>query len=118
MKYYQYSLAAMLAALWLSISSRPAQADDVSQLYRFTAFPYYKITTNLTIYAQLGYAINPDKESQLYNLISPGLYYKLTPWFDLWGGLNNRYIQNGEAPNAFLLRPFIGPKFFLPNRWK
>ncbi len=118
MKYYQNSLAVVLAVLCLDILSKSAQADDVTDEYRFTAFPYYRINTNITIYAQLGYAINPDTHTQTYNLLSPGLYYKFTPSVELWGGLNNRYNQIDDKANTFLLRPFVGPKLFLPNKWK
>ncbi len=118
MKYYQYSLISSLALLCLVTLSNSARADDVNEEYRFTAFPYYKINTNITVYAQLGYAINPDAQSQIYNLLSPGAYYKFNPWLELWGGLNDRYTQNDGKANTFLFRPFIGPKLFLPNKWR
>ena len=95
-----------------------ARADDVTEQYRFTAFPYYHLTTNWTLFAQLGYQINPDQRTQTYDMLSPGVYYKFNSWFQLWGGLNNRYNQVNGGANTFLLRPFFGPKLDLPNKWE
>ena len=90
---------------------------DVTDNYRFTAFPYYKFSDKITAYAQLGYEFTPN-QTQTYNLLSPGMYYAFNPWLELWAGLNDRFNNNNDEANTFLLRPFIGPKLSIPNKWK
>ena len=114
---YQNRMAAFLVLLCLCLLSRPVWAD-INEDYRFTAFPYYNFSNNITAYAQLGYALNRNAHTQTYNLLSPGLYYKVNPWLELWGGLNNRFNQNNDKPDTFLLRPFVGPRLYLPNKLK
>ena len=118
MKHYQTDCAALLTLLCLYFFPLSVRASDVTDQYRFTAFPYIKLaSTNWTVFAQLGYNVNPDTRTQTYNMLSPGTYYKVTPWLELWGGLNNRYNQVGGGANTFLFRPYAGPKLFFPNRW-
>ncbi len=104
--------------LWcLFFCAGPARAD-VTDDYRFTAFPYYTFSDHVTAFAQLGYELNRNGHTQTYNLLSPGFYYKINPWLELWGGLNDRFNQNNDQADTFLLRPFVGPRLSLPNRWK
>lgn len=118
MKRYQNSLAAWLILLSGPVLTSLARAGDTDDNYRLTAFPYYSFSNNVTVFAQLGYQINNNGHTQTYNMLSPGLYYKVNTWLELWGGLNNRYNQNNNEANTFLLRPFVGPKLFVPNKWK
>jgi Protein of unknown function (DUF2490) len=116
MKRYQNSLAALLVLLCGPVLTGLAHAGDIDDDYRLTAFPYYNFSNNITAYAQLGYAIDNNGHTQTYNLLSPGVAYKVNSWLQLWAGLNDRYYQNNNQANTFLLRPFIGPKFFIPNK--
>ena len=116
-RYRQYRLAALFVALCLDFPTRPARAD-VSEDYRFTAFPYYTFSDKVTVYAQLGYQLNPDDHTRTYNLLSPGMYYTVNSWLELWGGLNDRFNNISDGPDTFVLRPFVGPKLSIPNKWK
>lgn len=107
-------LFGLFCALILACSARA----EVPNQYRFTAFPYYRVTTNWTIFAQLGYQITPDQQTQSYYMLSPGAFYKFNSWAEIWGGLNDRYNQVDGGANTFLLRPYIGPKLSVPNKWK
>ncbi len=118
MKRYQNDLAVLLLLLCSPVLISLAHADDINEDYRLTAFPYYSFSNNITAFAQLGYAIDNNGHTQTYNILSPGAFYKFNPWLELWGGLNDRYNQNNNQANTFLFRPFIGPKLFLPNKWK
>lgn len=110
-------IAAFIVLLCLELLAGSARAD-VAEDYRLTAFPYYSFSNRVTVFAQLGYELNRNAHTQTYNLLSPGLYYTVNPWLQLWGGLNDRYNQNSGTSDTFLFRPFAGPKLSLPNRWK
>lgn len=104
----------LLSLYFFAVSARADIMDD----YRLTAFPYYTFSNHITVFGQLGYELNRNAHTQTYNLLSPGVYYTVNPWLQLWGGLNDRYNQNSDQADTFLLRPFIGPKLSLPNKWK
>lgn len=101
--------------LLFAISSLRAQ--DVANQYRLTLFPHHPILGNLTGLGFFGYANNPEERSSTYYVGWPAFNYKANSWLQIWGGFNNRYIDNKDAADEFELRPFIGPKFFLPNEW-
>jgi hypothetical protein len=118
MKRRENSLAAWLILLCSSVLTNSTRAGGINDDYRWTAFPYYSFSNNITAYAQLGYERNNNGHTQTYNLLSPGLSYKVNPWLELWGGLNDRYNRNNNQANTFLFRPFLGPKLSIPNKWK
>src|SRR3974390_1651626 len=99
-----------IVLLWLvSGACAPLIAQDTSNLYRFTVFPYYDLSHKFTLYARLAYSLNPDTETQTFNVISPGVYYKPASWLQIWGGLVDRYTDN-KSPTAdqLELRPYVG----------
>jgi len=91
--------------------------DDRDGEYRLTLFPYHRITDNLTGFGYLGYVNNPDKEYQTAYL-GYGGSYTFNPSFQLWAGLIGTYTDNQNSSDKLELRPFIGPKLLLPNKWK
>jgi hypothetical protein len=118
MKYSQNTLSVVLMLSCLSLLPRLARANDAFNDYRLTVFPYYTFPDKITVFAHLGYELNRDGHTQTLNLLSPGLYYTVNPWLQLWGGLNDRYAENTTTSDTFILGPYVGTKLFLPNKWK
>ncbi len=91
--------------------------DDISNESRFTIFPYHQITDHLTGFGYLGYVDNSDKEYKT-GYLGYGASYSFNKEVQLWGGLIGTYTDNKNSADKLELRPFIGPKVFLPNDWK
>ena len=108
---------AFLAACIICIASMLRAGDDIGSESRYTLFPYYKIADQWTGFNYLGFVNNPDKDYQSYYL-GIGANWQPQPWIQVWGGLIGLYTDNATKANTLELRPFIGPKFFLPNDWK
>jgi len=96
--------------------------NDVTNEWRITAFPHYPIKGNLSGFGYLGWVKNPGAEYSLWYAGFPGVVYTAKPWFQAWGGLldiyTNNYTNENGKQDTLELRPFIGPKLFLPNRWQ
>jgi len=112
----------LVILVWLAVmapafSTRAQNDDDVNDEFRLTLFPYHRITDNLTGFGYLGYVNNPDNTYQTYYL-GYGGSYAFNPSVQLWAGLICTYTDNQGSPDKLELRPFIGPKLFLPNPWK
>jgi hypothetical protein len=103
----------LISLLFTAMSSCFATDNN----YRLTIFPWYTFTNHITVFAQLGSTLNPDQDTRVSQLISPGAYYTPTSWLQLWAGFNNRYTRNAHASDELELRPFGGFKVFLPNEW-
>ena len=93
--------------------------NPVTNEYRVTLFPYYPLKDNLTGFGYLGYVKDPDSNYTLFYAGWPGFNYQYKKWLQIWVGSLYIYTDNGMAQDKLELRPFIGPKFFLPNkrRW-
>jgi len=103
------------------LGTRAIQAqnnDDISNEYRFTVFPYHKITDELTGSGYLGYVWNPEKDYQTYYVGWPVASYSFNRSAQVWGELIGLYTDNENSADKFELRPFTGLKLFLPNDWK
>ena len=44
--------------------------------------------------------------------------YTANSWLQIWTGLFTYYTDNRDSSDTLELRPFIGPKLFIPNKWK
>jgi hypothetical protein len=95
-----------------------AAGDDIDNLYRFTVFPWYKLSDKFTAFARLSYSVDSGRDNRTLNFISPGVYYTPTPWLQVWEGMINRYVSKASAPDQLELRPYGGVKLFVPNDWK
>ena len=104
----------------LVIASLPARAQegDIGNEYRFTIFPFHRINDEVTGFGYLGYVTNPEKHYQTYYLGWPAASYAPNDWLQIWGGLVGLYTDNKTSADKLELRPFVGPKFFLPNEMK
>jgi hypothetical protein len=113
------ALAIISIAIGLACApqSRAAGDDDIANESRYTIFPYVTITDQLTGFGYLGYVLNDDKEYQT-GYLGLGASYSFNKSFQLWGGLIGTYTYDENKADKLELRPFIGPKFFLPNDWK
>ncbi len=110
-------LAVSFEAAFFAPSTAAQNNSDVANQYRLTLNPSAKITENLTGFALLGYANNPDNNSRTYTVRWPGMYYTVDKWLQIWWGLGTIYTDNeGLSANTLELRPFIGPKLFIPNK--
>lgn len=111
------ALLLSLVVAYYAPSASAQNNSDVANQYRLTLNPSSKITENLTGFALLSYGNSPDNDSRRYNVRWPGLYYSVDKWLQIWGGLNSIYTDNGGlSDNTLELRPFIGPKWFIPNK--
>jgi len=112
------ALACGLAAGLMCGLNASAQNDEpLGNEYRLTLFPYHRISDQATGFGYLGYVNNPDKDYQT-GYLGWGVNYSLSKSVQLWGGLIATYTGNEHSADKLELRPFIGPKFFLPNDWK
>ena len=103
----------------LVVAATPALAqDDTGNEYRFTLFPYHRISDKVTGSGYLGYVWNPEKNYQTYYLGWPVASYTPKSWLQIWGGLVGLYTTNEHSSDKLELRPFTGVKFFLPNEAK
>jgi hypothetical protein len=112
------ALACGLAAGLLgALEARAQNGEPLANEYRLTLFPYHRISEELTGFGYLGYVNNPDKDYQT-GYLGYGANYSLSESVQLWGGLIGTFTDNEHSADKLELRPFIGPKFFLPNDWK
>jgi|SRR5579862_6199575 len=101
----------------------PAQTDvPVTNEWRVTAFPHYPIKGNLSGWGYLGWVKNPDNNYTLWYGGAPGIIYSAKPWLQIWSGVlyiyTNNYTDVSGKQDTMEIRPIIGPKLFLPNKWK
>jgi hypothetical protein len=92
--------------------------DDPTDEYRFNLYTYHPIYKDLTGYAEFGYAFDPGQKYQRIIVEWPNLNYKVDKWLQLALGLNNQYRINQDSADTLTLRPYVGPKLFVPNSWK
>jgi hypothetical protein len=113
------SIISVLLLFLLALNSLPSLAQsDKGNEYRITLFPSHKVTEKITGFAYLGYVWNPEKKYQTYYLGWPAAAFTIKPWLQVWGGLVGLYTNNENSSDKLELRPFVGPKFFLPNKLK
>lgn len=109
-------MLALFACIALTLPARAG--DDVGNEFRQTIDLEHPIQGNLSGFAMLDYRNNPDQDYQSYQLIWPGLTYKVNHWLQVSAGLLTRFTDNEQSANTLELRPFGGVKFFLPNQFK
>lgn len=105
-------------AAFVSSPSLHAQNDDPSNEYRFSLYTYYPVFGDLTGFSEFGYAFNPDQKYDRYIAEWPNLNYKVNKWLQAIVGLRNQYQINHDGGDTLQLRPYIGPRLFVPNSWK
>jgi hypothetical protein len=115
-------LFVFLPLFCISAALRAQSSNEVTNEWRITAFPHYPIKGNLSGFGYLGWVKNPGSDYSLWYGGAPGFVYNIKPWFQAWGGLLDIYTNNNTDANGkqdtLELRPFIGPKLFLPNKRK
>jgi hypothetical protein len=114
----QWQWAMLLLAACTILQAAKAADPDVTDQYRFTLELNASIATNFAGSGTLGFFANPDLENQTYRLEWPNITYLPTHWLHLSGGLLTQYTDNHDSPNELELRPFLGAKFFVPNKAK
>src|SRR5262245_23376129 len=95
-----------------------AQAPDVTNQYGVRLFLHHNIRSSLTGFGYLEYARNPESDYRRYRLGWPGINYLARPWLQIWAGMASIYTVNENKPDQLELRPYVGPKIFLPNKRK
>jgi len=116
---YRSRAAWLVVLLVLAAAPGAAQAqDDTGNEYRLTLFPSHRISDQVTGFAYLGYVTNPDKDYRTYYVGWPCAAYSPSQWLQIWGGLVGLYTANQNSSDKLELRPFVGAKFFVPNRAK
>jgi len=124
MKTTTHNLRSFALTMWLGVFAAVAPAlllraqnDDRGNEYRLTLFPYHRITEQASGFGYLGYVNNPEKDYQT-TYLGYGANYSFNHSVQLWGGLIGTYTENEHSADKLELRPFVGPKLFLPNDWK
>jgi len=96
---------------------RAGEGSEQDSEFRYTLFPYYKIADDLTGFSYLGYVDNPDRDYDSF-YFGVGANWQAEPWLQVWGGVIGLYTENEVKSDLLEMRPFLGPKLFLPNDWK
>jgi hypothetical protein len=117
------SLSRRLA--WLSVAgvlwawpSAP-RAADVTNEYRLTAYPSYRLAEEWIGFGYVGIVAKPDADYSSYYL-GKGAFYTPEKWLQLWAGLIGVYTDfTNQSSNTLELRPFVGAKFIdMTEGWK
>jgi hypothetical protein len=111
-------IKAGLLSLFLLVPQPVQSQADKGNEYRITLFPSHKITEKVTGFAYLGYVWNPEKNYKTFYLGYPAAAYTASEWLQIWGGVVGLFTNNEVASDKLEIRPFFGPKFFLPNKMK
>jgi hypothetical protein len=110
--------AVLLLAACTILQTARAADPEITDQYRLTLELNARITTNFAGSGTLGFFANPDQENQTYRVEWPNITYLTTDWLHLSGGLLTQFTDNHDSPNQLELRPFLGAKFFVPNKAK
>jgi hypothetical protein len=115
-------LAPLLCLLSMTAALKAQNSNGVTNEWRITAFPHYPITEKVSGFGYLGWVKNPGSAYSLWYLGTPGFIYMAKPRLQVWTGLldiyTNNYTNENGKQDTLELRPFIGGKFFLPNKRK
>jgi hypothetical protein len=98
-----------VAGLLCSWPSAP-RADDVTNEYRLTAYPSYRLAEEWIGFGYVGIVSKPEGHYTSYYL-GKGAFYTPEKWLQLWAGLIGVYTDSTIASNSLELRPFVGAKF-------
>lgn len=117
-------LRRLVPVLWivlLSVTAAPtAQAQDIKNEFRITAYPSYPITDKLTGFGYVGLVYGPNGPGYTGTYLGTGTFYRLSPLVQLWAGLISVYTNQYASSNTEELRPFVGVKFMWANskKWR
>jgi hypothetical protein len=111
-----FQRAALGLAFVSMLSAASAQGIERTEQYRLTLNLTAPITTNFDAHATLGFFANPDHQSENYRLQWPAATWLATYWLQFTGGMLTQYEDNRNTADELLLRPFAGPRLFVPNQ--
>ena len=99
-------------AVVIQLCTWPAatRAQDVTNEYRLTAYPSYRLAEEWIGFGYVGLVAKPDADYSSYYL-GKGAFYVPRDWLQLWAGLIGVYTDSTVASNSLELRPFVGIKF-------
>ena len=86
------------------------RAADVTNEYRLTAYPSYRLAEEWIGFGYVGIVAKPEGHYTSYYL-GKGAFYTPEQWLQLWAGLIGVYTDSTVASNTLELRPFVGAKF-------
>jgi hypothetical protein len=110
---------------WLAVAGllcawpAAARAADVTNEYRLTAYPSYRLAEEWIGFGYIGIVAKPEGHYQSYYL-GKGAFYTPEKWLQLWAGLIGVYTDSSVASNTLELRPFVGAKFIgmTESKWR
>lgn len=108
----------LLCAILAASANAQEQAPDVTNQYGARLYVHHNIGSSLTGFGYLEYARNPESDYRRYRLGWPGINYLVRPWLQIWSGLDSVYTVDQHKSDQLELRPYVGPKIFLPNKRK
>ncbi len=93
-------------------------SDDDTAEYRASLSTQHEIWHDWTGFGQFQYYNNPQSRYQTYDVLYPGVIYRVNDWLQLSGGMEAIQTDNQTKADTLELRPFVGYKIFLPNHFK
>jgi hypothetical protein len=104
-------LALIAVAGLLGSAPCGTRAGDVTNEYRLTAYPSYRLAEDWIGFGYVGIVAKPDADYSSYYL-GKGAFYVPNDWLQLWAGLIGVYTNStNQNSNSLELRPFAGVKF-------
>lgn len=98
-------------------ASAKTSEDDTAE-YRASLSTQHEIRNDWTGFGQFQYWNNPQSRYQTYDVLYPGVIYRVNDWLQLSGGMEVIQTDNQTKADTLELRPFVGYKIFLPNHFK
>lgn len=119
MRDHSRRLVLLAVAGLLSAWPSEPRAADVTNEYRLTAYPSYRLAEEWIGFGYVGIVAKPDADYSSYYL-GKGAFYVPTDWLQLWAGLIGVYTNyTNQNSNTLEVRPFVGVKFIdMTEGWK
>jgi len=105
-----HTLARLAVAGLIWAAPAATRAADVTNEYRLTAYPSYRLAEEWIGFGYIGIVAKPEGHYTSYYL-GKGAFYTPEQWLQLWAGLIGVYTDSTISSNTLELRPFVGAKF-------
>ena len=119
MKPIFHTLARLAVAGLIWAAPAATRAADVTNEYRLTAYPSYRLAEEWIGFGYVGIVAKPEADYSSYYL-GKGAFYTPENWLQLWSGLIGVYTNfTNQNSNTLEVRPFVGVKFIdMTEGWK
>jgi len=112
-------LLQVIALLMVAATCDAAQTEPlITNEYRFTQIVSKPVSDKIVLFTYSGYTRSPEKEFRSIYGSPPNMIYILRPGIEFLVGMVAVYTRNDDASHSWEIRPVLGAKFYLPNKWK